>query len=125
MTVIETSSGVFSSEPKDFCAVEGQDAFFPCEYNSTNTLESVYYSLSWRINDQTESTARLPPNHRQNTTGLIVRTDTSNDQSTYSCIIRIFIGDEVMEFESNTAVLTVVALDNNMSSTGIPCMYDY
>ena len=123
MTVIETSSGVFSSEPKDFCAVEGQDAFFPCEYNSTNTLESVY--LSWRINEQTESTARLPPNHRQNATGLIVRTDTSNDQSTYSCIIRIFMGDEVMEFESNTAVLTVVTLDNNMSSIGITCTYDH
>ena len=114
MIDVEMFSGMFSSEPKDVCAVEGQDAFFPCEYNSTS--ESVY-SILWRINGQTWSTFRLPSNHRQNATGLVVRIDTSNNQSTYSCIIQIF-EDEIMEFESNTAILTVVALDN-VSSIGI------
>lgn len=118
MIDVETFSGVFFSEPKDVCAVEGQAVFFPCEYNSTS--ESVY-SVLWRINGQIWSTFRLPSNHRHNATGLVVRIDTSNNQSTYSCIIHIFsesLEDETMEFESNTAVLTVIALDN-VSSIGI------
>ena len=116
MIDVETFSGVFFSEPKDVCAVEGQDAFFPCEYNSTS--ESAY-SVLWRINGQTWSTFRLPSNHRQNATGLIVRIDASNNQSTYSCIIRIFsLDDEIMELESNTAIMTVVALGSE-SSIGI------
>ena len=108
---------MFSSEPKDVCAVNGQKVFFPCEYN--NTAESFYSeSVSWRINERTWSASRLPPNHRQNATGLVVRIDTSNNQSNYSCIIRISLESEVMEFESNRAVLTVVAPDN-VSNIGI------
>ena len=115
LLVVETSTGVFSSEPKDVCAVNGQDVFFPCEYN--NTAES-FYSVSWRINERTWSASRLPPNHRQNATGLVVRIDTSNNQSTYSCIIRIFSESVEGEFESNRAVLTVVAPDS-VSNIGI------
>ena len=106
---------MFSSEPEDVCAVNGQKVFFPCEYN--DTAES-FYSVSWRINERTWSASRLPSNHRQNATGLVVRIDTSNNQSKYSCIIRISLESEVIEFESNRAVLTVVAPDN-VSNIGI------
>ena len=109
---VQTSPSVFSSEPQDICAVEGHDVFFPCEYNSTSV-----YSTLWRINGQKWSTSRLPPNHRLNARGLTVSVDTSFNQSTYSCIIRTpSMDDEIIEFESKTAVLTVV---QEVSNTGI------
>ena len=107
---VQTSPSAFSSEPQDFCAVDGHDAFFPCEYNGTSV-----YSTLWRINGQIWSTSRLPPNHRLHTSGLVVSVDTSFNQSTYSCIIRILsVDDEIIELESKTAVLTVVAQVSNI-----------
>lgn len=103
---------MFLSEPQDICVIEGQDAFFPCEYNGTD------YYVKWKIKGKIESTARLPRNHRPNATGLIVRVDTSVNQSTYSCIIRIAsVEGEITEFESNTAILTVVSFDNSSIGT--------
>ena len=97
---MQASSGVFSYEPQDVCTLEGQDVFFPCEYNSTSD-----YSVLWRINGRIRSAARPPPLHMKNATGLVVIADVSNDLFTYSCIIRT---SESVECESKTAVLTVI-----------------
>ena len=103
---------MFSAEPQDVCTVEGQDAFFSCVYNGTST-----HTMSWRINGRVRSTARLPPNHRQNGIGLVVIVNTSHNLSTYSCIIRtISVDGDIIEFESRTAILTVVV---QMASSGI------
>ena len=106
----ETQPVVFLEEPRNTCILEGEDAYLPCVYTGTSTLPH------WTINGNVYSTNRLPAPYYYNGTGLVVNGATSSqNRTTYTCLIQVQTSEGVRIISSVTATLTVLTLPSTSS----------